>query len=177
MASASSRDARHVYHLSLPRLLLLPIVWALVVGPLFVAGVAGGPADEARAYLVSVLIVTLVVLPWWVVVWQSRLVLTPDGIAHHQFGYTVRSRWDNVEALSLDAGAQALLLREPGTQSRLLRWSSRFLASIVPSIANGMFGDADRLAEGRLILLSPFMAHWKRGLRDDLVRWAPRLVA
>jgi hypothetical protein len=177
MAVAASNVVPHVYHLSLPRLLLLPLFWGATVGPMLaLAASASSTADETRVFVLTALIVTLIMLPFYALAWQSRLVLTPEDIAHHQFGYTVRSRWDNLQALSLVAGAQALVLEQPGTRSRLLRWSARWMSSAVPVIADGVFGDCDLLAEGRLILLAPFMAHWRRGpLRDDLLRWAPQL--
>lgn len=174
---ASSGEFRHVYHLSPARLLLLPLVWGLIVGPLLaLAASDGGTPAETLAFVGAALLFTLIMLPFCALAWHARLVLTPEGIAHHQFGYTVRSRWDNLLALSLAAGAQCLVLEQPGTRSRLLRGSARLMSSVVPTIADGVFGDADLLAEGRLILLAPFMGHWRRGpLRDDLLRWAPRL--
>jgi hypothetical protein len=79
----------------------------------------------------------------------------------------VRSTWQNLQALSFNPGA--LLLKEPGTQSALLRWSSKLAGGAVAS-------DAKALGEGRLIVLAPFMAHYRRGpLREDLQRCAPQL--
>lgn len=177
MTVASPDDVRHVYRLNLARRLLLPVIWGLIVGPLLaLSASAGGTLAETRSFAVAALLVTLILLPFCALGWHSRLVLTPEGIAHHQFGYTVRSRWDNLQALCLAPGAQSLLLTQPGTDSRLLRWSARLMASVVPAIADGLFGDVDLLAQGRVILLAPFMASWRRGpLRDDLRRWAPHL--
>ncbi len=113
-------------------------------------------------------------LPLFGIIWRSRLVLTSEGIEHHQFGYTVRSSWANLESLSLSPGTEALYLREPGTTSRLLPVSVRLLGLI--GLADGLVGDATSMAEGRMIFLGPFMARWKRGpLRDDVLRWAPDL--
>ena len=169
--------SRHVYHLSPARLLPLPLLWAAIAGMLLTlsASADSNPA-EARAFLWTALLVTVIMLPFLALLWQSRLVLTAEGISHHQFGYTIRSRWDNLQTLRLAPGAQSLVLAQPGTCSRPLRWSARILARAVPVHAGAMFGDVDRLAEGRLILIAPFMAHWRRGpLREDLRRWAPHL--
>jgi hypothetical protein len=115
-------------------------------------------------------LVTAIFAPFNAVAWQSRLVLTEQGIAHYQLGYTVRSTWQNLKALSLTPGAEALHLNEPGTQSALLRWSSKLAGGVVAS-------DAKALGEGKLIVLAPFMAHYRRGpLREDLMRCAPQLV-
>ena len=178
MNTASPRPFRHVYHLGLARLLPLPLVWTLVVGLLLVAPLSspGAEREEWEAILLVCGAFTLIMLPFFAIVWQSRLVLTPDGIAHHQFGYTVRSTWGNLEKLVLQRGSEALILREPGTRSRLLRNSIRLLPYLSPAPSNGMFGDLRALSAGRLILLTPFMAHFKRGpLHDDLKRFAPHL--
>jgi hypothetical protein len=117
--------------------------------------------------LLAIAAITVLFAPFVAITWQSRLVLTEQGIAHHQLGYTVRSSWQNLQALSLNPGA--LLLEQPGTQSALLRWSSKLAGGVVAS-------DAKALSEGRLIVLAPFMAHYHRGpLREDLVRCAPQL--
>lgn len=177
MALASPDQFRHVYHLSPLRLLPLPLLWGTIVGLLLGLSASGdaNPA-ESRALLLAALLFTLIMLPFFALLWHSSLVLTREGIAHHQFGYTVRSRWDNLLALSLTAGAQSLVLERPGTRSRALRYSARFMSKLTPALASGLFGEDHLLAEGRLILIAPFMAHWKRGpLRDDLRRWAPHL--
>ena len=168
----------HVYHLSLARLLPLPLLWAVLTATLLLLGLSGPASDpnESDAFVFVALVLTLIMLPFFALLWQSRLVLTAEGIAHHQFGYTVRSSWSNLKALSLVPGQQALVLDAPGTRSSLLRWSARILPAMVPISADALVGDTQALAEGRLILLAPFMTHWKRGpLRDDLLHWAPQL--
>ncbi|MEO6929027.1 MAG: hypothetical protein ABI190_07655 [Casimicrobiaceae bacterium] len=130
---------------------------------------------DREAALITAGIVTLIMLPFFGIMWQSRLVLTPEGIEHHQFGYTVRSSWANLESLSLSPGAEALYLRESGTTSRLLRASVMLLKPT--GVADGLVGNPTSMAEGRMIFLAPFMARWKRGpLRDDVLHWAPALV-
>jgi hypothetical protein len=172
----------HVYHLNTARLLILPAVWlgvmALLLVPLLFSSppttAAGADADAGLWFGTAAF--TLILLPFMGIVWQSRLVLTPEGIAHHQFGYTVRSAWDNVVALDLRTGREGLVLAQPGTRSRLLRWSTQVLAGAAPGPVEGLVGDPHALAQGRLIFLAPFMQHWRRGpLRDDLQRWAPHL--
>lgn len=182
MHPSASEPVRRVYHLNTARLLLLPAIWALLMVllllPLGAASESAADAEAERALLLGAAAATLILLPFAGIVWQSRLVLTPQGIAHHQFGYTVRSPWTNLSALDLTAGRQALYLSEPGSRSRLLRWSSRALKFGAPALTEGLFGDADALAQGRLILLAPFMQHWRRGpLRDDLQHWAPHLFS
>lgn len=177
MAADSAGDGRRAYHLSPARLCLVPAVWLAVAGPLlWLAAGEDTSTDEAYAFGITAALYTLMMFAGQAIVWQSRLVLTPAGVAHHQLGYTIRSRWDNVRALSVAAGAQGLWLRRPGTDSRLLYWSTRLIAAPMPHTAAGLFVDADLLATGQLILLTPFMAHWRRGaLRADLLRWAPHL--
>ena len=173
---AARAAVRHVYHLSPLRLLPLPLVWALIIGLLILAGLDAPSLSsaEARAFTLTAGIFTLIMLPFFAILWQSRLVLTPEGITHHQFGYSVRSNWSNLESLILARGAESLVLREPGTHSGLLKLSARLLPVIV--LGSRLFGDPGALAAGRLILLGPFMSRWKRGsLHDDLRRWAPQL--
>ena len=166
---------RHVYHLGPIRMLLLPLTWGLLVALLGIPFWSPPSSPEERqAALIAIGVVTLILLPFFAITWQSRLVLTSEGIEHHQFGYTVRSSWANLESLSLSPGAEALYLRERGTTSRLLGISVRLL--IATSLAAGLVGDPESLAEGRMISLGPFMAHWKQGpLRDDVLHWAPDL--
>lgn len=180
---------RHVYHLSTARLMLLPAAWlammALLLVPLLssnppnAAGDAASDASPTDAALwVGAAALTLILLPFVAITWHARLVLTPEGIAHHQFGYTVRSAWDNVLALDLRAGREGLVLARPGTGSQLLRWSARAVARVAPGPVDGLIGEPQALSQGRLIFLAPFMQHWRRGpLRDDLRRWAPQLFA
>ena len=98
--------------------------------------------------------------------------LTSEGIAHHQFGYTVRSTWKNVGELTLAPPCAGLILIAPGVSSRLLRISMYALNAY--GLSAGFGGRA--LEEGRFIPLQPFLSHWRRGpLRDDIVRWAPHL--
>ena len=167
----------HTYHLSWPRFLPLIGVW-LVVLVLLLLPFAAEPVpdqEDARALLWTALIVTVLLAPAFGMLWQSRLVLTETGITHYQLGYTVRSSWANTQTLCLSRGVESLILRDPGTSSRVLHFSVRALQAVVPTIA-GSFGDPEALAQGRLIALAPFMSHWRRGpLRRDLERWAPHL--
>jgi hypothetical protein len=178
MRPPSRTNASHVYHLSTPRLLVLPAVWALIMAALLLplaSATATDPRDAHALGWASALF-TLILLPFAALTWHARLVLTPEGIAHHQLGYTVRSPWPNLVSLDLTAGCEALHLDQPGTHSRLLRWSTQVAAGAAPRMTAGLFGDANALAQGRLILLAPFMQHWRRGpLQDDLRRWAPHL--
>ena len=175
--NSSIEPFRRVYHLSRIRLLVFPIIW--VVGGIFCSylvfssGEAFTPqANRTLFFLIGG--VTVFVLPFLGIIWQSRLVLTSEGIAHHQLGYTVRSTWANLESLSLDWGKQRLILSKPGTRSRLLKTSSEILDAI--PMTRDFTGDSTSFEEGRLISISPFMSHWKRGpLREDLLRFAPQL--
>jgi len=168
----------HVYHLSWPRFLPLTLIWALAMA-LFALPSLGTPAPSAaeqRVLVLSALAVTLIIAPFFGILWQSRLVLSPEGITHHQFGYRVQSAWGNLQRLDLASGTESLILAEPGTTSRVLRYGVRLYEGVMPSVMSGAFGDPDALAEGRLILLAPFMWHWRRGtLRADIMRWAPHL--
>jgi len=165
---------KHVYHLGLGRLLVLPLLWLPVF--LLLVGMSLAEPEQGEAFLLTALVFTLIVLPFAWVTWHSRLVLTEDGIAHHQLGYTVRSSWSNLQSLSLEPRCEALYLTEPGTKSRLLRWSSQLLGSGAPGAMRSVIGDPRALAEGRLIFLAPFIVHYRRGpLRHDLVRAAPQL--
>lgn len=159
---------RRVYHLSRGRLLLLPATWGLFAGMFLLSAVAD-PGEDRVAMLLAAVALTAIFAPFVAITWHSRLVLTEWGISHYQFGYTVRSSWQNLQALSIDPGGGALYLKEPGTRSVLLRWSSKVAGGVVAS-------DAEALGQGRLILLTPFMSHYHRGpLREDLMRYAPQL--
>ena len=148
-------------------LFVLPMAWMALVSP------ADDPDRRVMA-LMSV-ILTLICLPFFGILWQSRLVLTPEGIAHHQLGYTVRSTWANLEAIHLERGSQALYLEVPGTRSRLLRLAAGAVGGAMPGMES-VIGNPQMLAQGRAIMLFPFMQHWKRGpLREDIERCAPHL--
>lgn len=170
---------RHVYHLNRVRLWAAPTLW--LIGVAAIAWLQWGSSSNAdttnvSGALILLSILTVMVAPFAAIMWQSRLVLTNDGIAHHQFGYTVSSSWINLEALDLTPGRQSLYLAKPGTQSRLLSGSTRVLTMVAPGIANGLVGNPEALALGQLIPLTPFLAHWENGaLRSDLERWAPHL--
>lgn len=169
----------HIYHLSAGRLVSVPLFCLSMFAMIPIVLFSEGPPvwDESRAFaltLVAALAAFMLLLTG--IMWQSRLVLTPDGIVHHQLGYSVRSTWANVQKLDLSQGNQSLILTEPGTTSILLRVSTKLIGGTTPTIGEGVFGDLDLLGEGRVIVLAPFMAHWKRGpLRNDLLRWAPHL--
>jgi hypothetical protein len=177
LESTAIAPFRHVYRLNAARLLLLPIVGLSFCALLAGAGLSDpSDAESMRVYLLTAGILTVIMLPFIGVLWQSRLVLTHEGIAHHQLGYTVRSTWQNLEALSLERRAESLYLHEPGTRSKLLRGSSNLVGAATPGRANSVVGDTAALSQGRLIFLAPFMSHWKRGpLQEDLRRCAPHL--
>lgn len=179
MTTTPVASLRHVYHLNPLRLLIFPLMWVAAVGLClhvsFNSVDAFTPAANGTL-LILIGLVTLFVAPFFALIWQSRLVLTPNGITHHQFGYTIRSSWDNVAMLDLTPQVQRLVLSQPGTRSRLLSASVGVLNVAAPGTAEDLVGDVGAYAEGRLITLAPFMTHWKRGpLQDDLRRWAPRL--
>jgi len=170
----------HIYRINLARLLVLPAVWLVFVIPLLgFLGRSSVPGDAA-AGVAGAVVVTLILGPiFYFTVWRSRLELDAQGIAHHQFGYTVRSSWANLERLSMEPGMEGLYLAEPGVDSPLLRGSSRIVQSIEQVTGVGpIVGDADALAQGRYIALRPFTSHLHGGpLSRDLEHWAPQLFA
>jgi hypothetical protein len=173
-ANAAPDTGVRVYRLGPGRLSMLPIMWAVIMAALAslacdtpAPGTSAG--DPSSMILLAAGIISAIMLPFVWITWASRLVLTAQGIAHHQLGYTLRSAWSNVSGLDLSPRAEALYLAQPGTQSALLRWSVKLAGGV--GVAR-----ADLLGQGRAIVLHPFMHHWKRGpLRDDLQRWAPHL--
>ena len=113
MTTTPVASLRHVYHLNPLRLLIFPLLWVAALGLClylsFSSADAFTPAAN-RMLLVLIGIVSLFVAPFFALMWQSRLVLTPEGITHHQFGYTIRSSWDNVAMLDLTPRVQRLVL-------------------------------------------------------------------
>lgn len=170
----------HVYRINTARLLVMPTIWLIFVAPLLgIFGRSTVPGETAAGVAIAV-ILTLILGPlFYLMVWRSRLELDARGIAHHQFGYTVRSSWANLERLSMQRGMEGLYLTEPGVDSRLLRGSTRFIQRL--TLLTGMppfIGDADALAEGRFIALMTFTSRLRGGpLSQDLERWAPQLFA
>jgi hypothetical protein len=166
----------HVYHLNPIRLVVIPAIGLGFVA-LLIAALVFPDADGDDGLWWAVGLVALVFAAAFLIVWKSRLELTDEGIVHYQFGYTVRSTWENVESISLVRGAEGLYLREPGTHSALLRGSSQLLniamrVSALPSVV----GDPAALAAGRFVALMPFTRHLNGGpLSRDLQRWAPHL--
>lgn len=168
---------RHVYRVNPLRLMVIPSLWLAAAAFLLTMAAQPGERGNAIAWLQAAGFLMLILLPFFLIVWMSRLVLTDDGIEHHQFGYTVRSTWTNIESMSTVRGMEGLYLREPGTRSRLLRRSAMLLDSITRAVGlPSSFGDAAALAEGRFIALTPFTHHWHEGsLKADLQRRAPHL--
>ena len=170
MSKSSKEDFRHVYHLGPGRLLIFPLLW-LVFSAILTLGL--WDAKSRWAGLVCLGGLTLFFLVFQAIIWQSRLVLNAQGISHHQFGYTVRSSWENLHLLVMQVDTSHLILKERGSLSRLLGFSVGMLGA---GTARGLIGDPQAFAEGRVIMIAPFMAHWRRGpLRADLQRWAPQL--
>ncbi len=79
----------------------------------------------------------------------------------------------------MQPGMEGLYLTEPGADSLLLRGSTRIVQQVSQSAGLAPFvGDADALAQGRYITLTPFTSHLHGGLLSrDLERWAPQLFA
>jgi hypothetical protein len=157
---------------------VLPVVWLAMICVLFVSIGPSASREEREAGVLTALIVTLIMGPiFYFAVWRSRLELNESGIVQFQFGYSIRSSWANVDRLSIRPHAQGLYLIEPGTDSRLLRVSVRFV-QVLNSVTGigALDGDADAFAQGRFITLVPFTSHLNGGaLRRDLERWAPQL--
>jgi hypothetical protein len=172
----ASAPFRHTYHLNPLRLAVMPVLWGALTGLFLVLWLLEPSSSPDRSlYLTLAGILSAILLPFVAVGWQSRLVLTHEGIAHHQLGYTVRSSWQNLTHLSLEPRAEGLYLAESGTRSKLLRAAASAAAPTLAS-ARSVVGDVHALREGRFIFLAPFMSHWKRGpLRDDVMRCAPHL--
>ena len=168
----------HVYRVNTPRLLVLPALWLLLSAMLVWGGSRSVDHADLTICVAVAGVLFLIFLPFGWIVWASRLVITESGIEHHQFGYTIHSTWANLQSLSLEVGREGLYLQQPGTQSKLLRWSARSLDSLLRAIGFGPFGgDQDgALAQGRFITLNPFTQHLKIGtLLADLQRDAPHL--
>ena len=168
----------HVYRLNWLRLWVLPIMWLIVTAVLLALGVTGEePRDRAAGFGTAAIITLIFGLMFYFMVWKSHLELDERGITHFQFGYTVHSSWDNLESISMSAGAEGLYLREPGTNSFLLRASTRPLKSASRVVGlSSVVGDYDALAQGRFIALMPFSSRLHGGpLSRDLERWAPHL--
>jgi hypothetical protein len=167
-----------VYRINRWNMAVLPGVWLVVVGILIGLIVPSATPDEREAGFFAALIVTLIMATvFYFGVWRCRLELNETGIVQYQFGYSIRSSWPNVQRLSLLPHAQGLYLTEPGTDSRSLRVSVRFVQVLSATTGIGALdGDADAFAQGRFITLVPFTSHLKKGaLRSDLERWAPHL--
>jgi hypothetical protein len=167
-----------VYRINPWNMAVLPGVWLVVIVMLLGLIVPSATPDEREAGLFTVLIVTLIMATvFYFAVWRCRLELNEAGIVQYQFGYSIRSSWANVERLSLRPHSQGLYLTEPGTDSRSLRVSVRFVQVLSATTGlGGLDGDADAFAQGRFITLVPFTSHLKNGaLRRDLERWAPHL--
>ncbi len=168
-----------IYRINPWNMAVLPGVWLLVIVMLVSLIGPGASPDEREAGLVTALIVTLIMATiFYVAVWRCRLELNEAGIVQYQFGYSIRTGWANVERLSLSPHGQGLYLREPGTDSWLLRVSVRFVQVLNTFTGIGAIdGDADAFAEGRFITLVPFTRHLTGGaLRSDLERWAPHVL-
>ena len=168
---------QQTYHINTPRLLVIPGLWLGIVAVLLVMAAQPSERGHAIAWLQAAGLLTLILLPFFLITWRSRLVLTDLGITHYQFGYTVQSTWANVESLSMAPGVEGLYLREPGTHSKLLRVSTQILDLLTRAVGWPSFiGDAQALAEGRFIALITFTNSWHHGpLIQDLQRWAPQL--
>jgi hypothetical protein len=168
----------HVYRINAARMLVLPTIWLVFVTALLSILGTSDVAVESTAGIGAAVILTLIVGPmFYFMVWKSRLELDEQGIAHYQFGYTVRSSWQNLQRISMQPGEEGLYLRQPGTDNMLLRGSTRLVQGMSRVIGVGsVVGDFDALAQGRFIALMPFTSHLGGGpLSRDLERWAPQL--
>jgi hypothetical protein len=168
----------HIYRINLARMIVMPIVWLAFVVMMFVLLVRSDNPGDSAAGQGTILMLTLILAPiFYVGVWRSRLEVSAEGIAHYQFGYSVRSTWQNLERLSMEPGAEGLILREPGTTSTILRASTRIVQSVSHAVGLPSFvGDYDAMAEGRFIALMTFTSRLHGGsLSADLERWAPQL--
>jgi hypothetical protein len=172
------KPGTHVYRVNPVRLLTLPTVWLVLVIVLLVSfGVSDAPGEPAAGVQFALILTLIFASMFYFMLWQSRLELDEHGITHFQFGYTIHSNWANLERLSMQRGVEGIYLIQPGTDSSLLRSSTRFVQGMSRVIGVGsVIGDAEALAQGRFIALMPFTSHLGGGpLSQDLERWAPHL--
>jgi hypothetical protein len=101
-----------------------------------------------------------------------RLVVSAEGLAQHQIGWTIRTTWENVARLERGRGMLGFVLTAPltGRGAAALR-VGRFLPAWYSAEQDGF------VEEGRWFPLEPFAWQFRHGnLADDIRRCAPRLL-
>ncbi len=126
---------------------------------------------ERSALAVAGIIMVMVAAGLFPLVWYPKLLVSPSGIEIRQVGWSIRTTWDNVEAVELSPPGEGLLLRAPLTGRGA--WALR-VGRIIPAWYTPE--QARLVAEGRWFPLSPFGWWLRHGdLLAELKRHAPGL--
>lgn len=166
---------RVVYHISPLRFWLVPGLFLVLAGLVFVMVFGDSRADRPETKEVAVYM-GLFFLAFAIVAYflmrYTRLVLSPEGVKLYQFGYRLETMWNNIDYLD-DSEIQGLVLR------RSMECSEAYTLSNARNLAiNGeafYTGEQIRLlAERRFIPLNAFAYWFDRGnLREDLNTYIP----
>jgi len=152
------------YYISPMRRGFLP-VFTLGILVFLCAGslLAKDPLDR-YALSATAIAVFCIMSPFILVVYYTRLRISPAGVHVRQLGWSVSTAWDNVLAVRMDRNAEGLVLREPlkGRGPLALR-----IGRLIP----GWYRPEqyELVGQGRWIPLDPFAWHFRHG--DLLARF------
>ena len=162
------------YHVGPWRRWLLWFVLGPIIAGLLLLGAAGG-WEEGRPFILTAGLVFLIGLPFQLIVDRARVELSPDGVCLRQTGYTLKAEWSDIVDLSLERGRQGFITREPMDGSGAARLAN-FRHVGLPGAP--LYDEEQRrlLAERRFIPIEAFAWHLRRGMAEDIVRFAPHLA-
>jgi hypothetical protein len=174
MRMKAESESGKVYYMSTVRKRFLLGVWLAFTLPFAIGGLY--VSDKALLFVSvmtgCILGFVFAITGWW----YPRLVIDSKGVALHQIGYTLRTGWDNVEAVLLTRGSEGLVLREPlnsigaGTQAGF---------SNISYMGATYYGLTQRelIDQRRFIPIEVFAYWFKHGdLWDRMILHAPQLA-
>lgn len=166
-----------VYHLSPLRLWLAPGILVVIGLFILVLPILDSTAPDNTKNLAFYMGIAFLAFAavMYLILRYTRLVLSADGVNLYQFGYKLKTDWDNVAVLYAEPGAEGLVLHHsmdcPG--ARILN-DYRHTKIKDENLYNDE--QIQLIAEYRFIPLNAFGYWLKNGqLRDDLIHRAPGL--
>ncbi len=180
---AQTRPTSRTFPIASPAKAMIPAILACA----FALGVVFVLLEPRDRWIILLLAVVMLLSLGLIVVLlgQTRLEVSPQGIVYYAPGYRVRSDWANIEGYAERVvgtqDVESLILREPGME--LSRWMrigySLMPAASMAALVRGrviMPGTLDRYQD--IIPVGLFADDWRNSELGDLIKqYAPQAYA
>jgi hypothetical protein len=160
------------YYVGPVRRAIIPVFLVGLVVVLLTLAFLSKDFRERYAFCMTALTLAIIMSPFILVVYYTRLWVSPEGVEVRQLGWRVATTWDNILELRMERYAEGLVLRNPLAGRG--QWALR-LGTLIP----GWYKAAqyELVKKGLWFPLDPFAWYLRHGdLAAQIRQYAPALV-